>query len=319
MSVEERGPSVSVIMGVFNGEDFLRESLESILQQSFCDFELIVINDGSTDRSLEILSEYKDQRLKIINNKKNLGLTCSLNIGIDNAVGKYIARQDADDRSCRSRLEMQVRYLNENEEVGLVGSWVGFIGDKGDWIKEWRTPISHEEIVAGLQVGSCFAHGAVMMRREVVKKVGGYDPYFRYSQDYDLWLRLIHETRMANIPMVLYELRRFNGTISRKYTEAQAFYALLARAINQTQGGRALLVTEPDPKVLLTESFPEFWRHNKHHAADACWKKVEEALRYEGPLGAARLISRAYRLYPQRWRLRWIGGLLLRLWVRGKS
>jgi len=115
-------PKISVIMSVYNGEKYLREAIESILNQTFRDFEFIIINDGSTDKTSEILSSYNDPRIVIINNKRNIGLTKSLNKGLKMVKGEYIARQDADDVSLPERLERMVNFLDMNRDVGLLGS-----------------------------------------------------------------------------------------------------------------------------------------------------------------------------------------------------
>ncbi len=124
-------PKVSVIMSVYNGDKYLREAIESILNQTFTDFEFIIVNDGSTDNSLEIIESYDDERIKTINNKKNIGLTKSLNKALKFAKGKYIARQDADDVSLPNRFEKQVEYLDSHPEVALVGTSVYLIDENG--------------------------------------------------------------------------------------------------------------------------------------------------------------------------------------------
>ncbi len=136
MSTSEKVPRVSVLMSVYNGERFLRDSVESILGQTFTDFEFLILDDGSTDSTCEILEEYanKDARIVLVRNDRNLGLTRSLNKGLRLVRGEYLARQDADDISLPKRLEMQVKFLDAHPEVGVVGSALEIIDENGNTI-----------------------------------------------------------------------------------------------------------------------------------------------------------------------------------------
>jgi len=126
-----KNPEVTVLMSVYNGEKYLREAIDSILNQTFTDFEFLIVNDGSTDRTAEILRSYDDPRIIIINNEKNIGLTKSLNIGLRMAKGEYIARMDADDVSMPERLQKQIELLNQKKNTGLVGTYYTIINEKG--------------------------------------------------------------------------------------------------------------------------------------------------------------------------------------------
>ncbi len=200
-------------MSVYNGEKFLKEAIESILNQSLSDFEFLIIDDGCTDRSVEIIKSINDQRIRLVHNKKNIGLTKSLNKGLKIAKGKYIARMDADDISLPLRLKKQVNLLEERKEIGLAGSWFSVINS--DF--EARTLESPEEIKIELLFRNSIGHPTVMFRKELVEK---YDLYynenFRTSQDHELWYRMAEYTDLSNIPEVLVLYRSHDGQVSKR-------------------------------------------------------------------------------------------------------
>ena len=225
-------PKISVVMSIYNGEKHLRESIESILNQTFTDFEFIIVNDGSTDGSLEIIESYKDSRIRIIDNEENIGLTKSLNKAIKKARGKYIARHDADDISLPTRLELQHEYLEKHPEVALLGTGIYVINEMGDEIEK---RIMHPNPKKSLLKGNRFIHGSVMFRKSLIDELGAYNETLRYSQDYELWLRLSKKYNMRNLTSPLYKLRMHRSSILSKNIEEQQMYAVLARksAINE--------------------------------------------------------------------------------------
>lgn len=197
---------ISVIMSVYNDEKYLNNSIESILNQSFINYEFIIINDGSTDKSLEIIQKYQniDSRIILLNNGKNLGLPESLNKGIQLAKGKYIARMDADDISLPLRLEYQYKFLEDNKNIGIVGTYVKTFGSDNSI---WRYPITSSWIKTGLVFGSCLCHPSVMIRKEILLE-NPYDCNFLNNQDFDLWTRLSKKNyKFYNIPKVLLHFR----------------------------------------------------------------------------------------------------------------
>ncbi|MEW5746938.1 MAG: glycosyltransferase [Nitrospirota bacterium] len=227
----ERRPDVSIVMSVYNGERHLREAVESILGQTFTGFEFIIVDDASRDRSREIVRSYTDPRIVLLENERNQGITRSLNRALGQARGAYLSRQDADDISEPERLEVERDFLERRPEVGLVGTHAAFIDRAGRAFKVWRTPETHEEIVKGMLYGNCFCHGSVMLRRSCLDAVGHYREEFRYTQDYDLWLRVSERFATANIDRILYRMRRTPGTISRNRHEEQLDFHLLAREL----------------------------------------------------------------------------------------
>lgn len=163
-------PLISVVMPVYNAELYLDEAIQSITNQTYKKFEFIIINDGSTDKSLEIIKKYKDEYSRIVLiSRENKGLVFSLNEGISKAKGKYIARMDADDISLSTRLEEQVAFMEENQEIGVCGSWVEVFGDnRKNTI--WKMPKSNEELKTRLLFSVPVAHPSVMMRKEILDK-----------------------------------------------------------------------------------------------------------------------------------------------------
>jgi glycosyltransferase involved in cell wall biosynthesis len=208
---------VSVLMSVYNGERYLAEAVESILRQTFTDFEFIVINDGSSDDSADILSQYEllDKRLHVFH-QENRGLIASLNRGIGLAKGKYLARMDADDISLPDRLRRQVEVLEEHPDLVIVGTARYMIDETGN-----RTGVSYPFVTDtgirwGLLFGSSFVHSTVMLRADILRQQGlSYDVDAFCVEDYDLWSRLMRFGRGYNIPELLQEYRYHTGQITQ--------------------------------------------------------------------------------------------------------
>jgi len=188
---------ISVIMAVFNGEKNIAAAIESILNQTYKDFEFIIVDDGSNDRSYEIIKNYadKDDRIKIIRNNSNTGLTKSLNKAITQAKGEFIARQDDDDISLPSRLELQVNFLEQNPEYSFCGC-NGIIKQNGVELLEY---FDYNEIKQNLITKNCFAHPSIVIRKTMFEKFGNYDEKYLYGQDYELWCRLIYKLKQISI------------------------------------------------------------------------------------------------------------------------
>jgi len=193
MSLEN--PKVTVLMPVYNGEQYLREAIESILTQSFTDFEFLIINDGSTDSSVEIIESYDDPRIRLIHNEANLKLVATLNKGVDLARGEYIARMDCDDISLPQRLAKQAAFLDANLSCSVIAVKIILVGANKNVIGEWkgdRKSATPMQIYRRLPRINCIAHPGVMMRKSVVSKYR-YNPVRRHAEDYDLWLRLLSD------------------------------------------------------------------------------------------------------------------------------
>jgi hypothetical protein len=210
-------PQVSVLLPVYNAQDYLRESIDSILNQSFTDFELIIINDGSTDRSQEIIDSYTDPRIRLID-QDNAGLPVSLNRAIAIAKGQYLARQDADDVSLPNRLAEQVRFMEANPSCGLLGTWAQILEANAITDRELNHPCDNGEIQIKLMFYNCFVHSSVMIRKESLDVAGIYpeDPAKFPPEDYDLWLRIAQNFQVANLSKTLLQYRELPGSISRQ-------------------------------------------------------------------------------------------------------
>lgn len=217
---------VTVLMSVYNGEKYLKEAVDSILSQTFTDFEFLIIDDASTDKTPEILHSYGDQRIRIVTNEENLGLTKSLNKGLALARGEYIARMDADDISYPQRIDMQVRYLEESRDVGLVGSSFEIIDEFGNIVStNVYENYTSEKIYYNLIFYNCIAHSSVMYRRDLVINIGGYNERLTRTQDYDLWNKISKRSRIEVIDEVLLKWRDSQSNISNKCKTEQDLIA----------------------------------------------------------------------------------------------
>lgn len=197
-------PFLSVIMSVYNGERYISRAVISILAQTFEDFELILIDDGSTDNTFNIINQINDDRLKFFK-QDNIGLTKSLNKALALAKGHWIARHDADDFSIVTRFERQINFLIKNQEVKLIGSSCFIQPEKHGVINEvYQYPEWHQEIIDVFPFCNPFVHGSMMVRRDILENVGGYNENYRYAQDYELWSRLLPNLQSANLGQPLY-------------------------------------------------------------------------------------------------------------------
>lgn len=214
MQVLDAGhPVVTVLMPVFNGQDHLREAVDSILWQTFNSFELLVVNDGSTDESADILAGYaaKDERVRVVY-QPNSGIVAALNAGLALAKGAYIARMDADDVAHPRRLEIQVAYMETHPNCVACGSDYELIGAKRGHVK---TPYTNDECKAQLLLKSCFAHPTVILRSSIFRSAGlHYEDEFQFAEDYRLWTQLAQYGDLANIPEPLISYRVHSGQLS---------------------------------------------------------------------------------------------------------
>lgn len=213
-------PLVTVLMPVFNAELYIYEAIESILKQTFTDFEFLIINDGSTDKSLSIIESFVDKRIKLINNIENIRLIDTLNKGIELAQGKYIARMDADDISLPERLERQVMFMEKHAEIGLSGTYIRTIGLEKNYDVHFH--IIHEEIKFKLFFDTHFPHPAAIIRTSVFKDNNlKFDKAYLHAEDFALWNAMAEITQLAVIPEILVLKRTHKDQISFKFTDIQ--------------------------------------------------------------------------------------------------
>ncbi len=196
-------PHVSVILPIYNGEAYLHNAIESILQQTYKDFEFIIINDGSTDGSENIIASYADPRI-IYSKQSNIGLTLTLNHLIAQASGTLLARMDQDDWSHPERLEIQTKFMQHHRKVKMCGSWIHAINESGQFLYEHKYPVTNHAIHEEMLLSNPFAHGSVMIRN-------GDDVLYRTeyddAEDMDHWARQCMHHSVANLPKTLYHWR----------------------------------------------------------------------------------------------------------------
>lgn len=224
-------PKVSVVMSVYNGEAFLAEAIDSILNQTFGDFEFIIVDDGSTDKTAEMLSAYesRDSRIRTIH-QENKGRTPSLNIGIGLANAKYIARMDADDIALPDRFQVQFDFLEAHPEVGLLGGAVQLIDHTGRVFDSVFPPASDAEIKSTILRYNPFWHPTTIMRKDIVLLAGQYRPTFDESEDYDLFLRIGERCKVRNLSGIVLRYRIHSGQASMRKRRHQVECVLAAAA-----------------------------------------------------------------------------------------
>jgi glycosyltransferase involved in cell wall biosynthesis len=248
-------PTISVLMPVYNSERYIRVAIESVLIQTFDDFELLALDGGSADGSLAILREFesKDARLRVIS-KENLRLVPSLNEMIRIARGRYLARMDSDDICRPQRFERQVAYLDAHPECVAAGSTALFLDPQGMPLCECHYEPTHEEIDAlhltGIESRLC--HPSVMLRRDAVINIGMYREEYCYSEDLDLFLRLAEVGRLVNLPEVLLEYRHHVRSVC--YTRPDEVRRFARLAANEAQLRRGIAGTPVTSQKLEPET-----------------------------------------------------------------
>jgi glycosyltransferase involved in cell wall biosynthesis len=211
-------PKISVVMPFYNAQKYIALAIESILKQTFSDFELILINDASTDGSDEIVAKYlQDERIIYIKNNDNKGIVYNLNLGLKLAKADIIARMDGDDVSELNRFEKQFDFLQNNSDISVLGSFVKIINSDGQIIDHRSKPLDWEKIRQQIIIYSPLVHPSVMFRKKEVLAVGGYREGYIYVEDIDLWYRLSYSGyKISNIPEFLLQYRFHENSTSKK-------------------------------------------------------------------------------------------------------
>lgn len=213
---------VSIILPVYNAGKYISEAIESIINQTYQNLQIIIIDDGSTDNSLEIINSFKDKRINVIS-RKNMGLIFTLNEALQYAKGNYIARMDADDISRSDRIEKQVSFLKKNPNISIIGSYATIINESNHIIG-YRKPAKHNfSLKATCFLGSPFIHPSVMFNKKLINNELYYSDEFLHAEDYELWSRLAtkDDIKFSTIPEYLLMYRVLNTSISRTYSEKQ--------------------------------------------------------------------------------------------------
>ncbi|HIK16969.1 MAG TPA: glycosyltransferase [Leptolyngbyaceae cyanobacterium M33_DOE_097] len=271
---------VSVLMSVYNGEEYLQESIDSILNQTFSDFEFLIIDDCSTDNTWQILSQYreKDPRIVLVKNSENLGLTKSLNKGLKLAQGQYIARQDADDISFPQRFEKEVRVLDEQADCVLVSCNIQLIQGRDQKVIEVMHRSCSPELVNWylLFYNHVAGHSQVMYRRNDAIALGGYSEQWLYSEDYELWCRFAKsKKKLVILPEVLLTYRQHNQSISAQKAKKQEAYVTSLVQENIEQLTHAKLKPE-EIRVLVG-----FWKATLKIVSGDAYRRFPEATQAE--------------------------------------
>lgn len=287
-------PDVSVVMAVYNGATHLAETLDSVLNQQNCDFEFIVIDDGSSDASAQILDEYaaRDPRLRVVH-QENTGLTRALIRGCELARGEFIARQDAGDLSLLGRISAQLHFIRAHPEAVMVACGVQVCGPRGELLQE--TVCAGPQLQQGLLQTDIATlrgpphHGSTLFHRAVYERVGGYRPVFRVAQDLDLWLRLSEQGFCLGMQEVLYRAMLTAGSISSQRRGEQfrmAELALACRRLRMTgEDDRSLMTAAAEP-AFTSKSPKRVERANFHYFIGRC-------LAAHDPLAAKRYYRQA--------------------------
>jgi len=247
-------PLVSVVLPVRNGASYILESASSILRQTYLDWELIIIDNGSTDGTPELCESLKDKRIRFAKNPGEKTIAGSLNLGIDMAHGAYIARIDADDVALPQRLSKQVAVLESNPGIGLVGSWMETFGQRRTI---WRYPVRNPDIQLAMLFGSPFGHPSVMFRKDWdADSTGHYDASFDLAEDFELWTRISRKWECANLPEELTLYRTHTSQSTKRDSDAREFCVHRIRETHHHYLGVTLLPEKPSPK-----EFRDWWRY----------------------------------------------------------
>lgn len=226
---------VSILLPIFNAGQHLHQAMESVLRQDYVDLDIVVIDDASTDGSADVIHQYaeRDSRIRAIFHRQNRGLADTLNEGLKSARDPYVVRMDQDDESLPHRVRTQVAFVQDNPDVAVVGSFVYHMGATRENDRLVRLPQDDREIREALTRYNCIYHPTVILKRDAILKLGGYRRTFKNAEDYDLWLRVSTEHRLANIPEPLIRYRfTVNGmTLGKKWE--QLYYVYLAQAAHR--------------------------------------------------------------------------------------
>lgn len=215
--METNAPLVSVVMPVFNGETYIRQTIDSILTQTYRNIEFIILNDGSGDLTEQIILDYTDSRIRHVKHTKNMGLTHSLNNGISLSKGDYIARIDADDIADPRRIEQQVEFLLSHPDHGMCGTFYQVIDSMGNIVEQVDLPSTDMEAKTFLLFDNCFCHSSIMIKAPLIRELR-YREEYQVCEDYDLWYRTSQRAKVSNIPVYAtsYRIHAKKSSLAKK-------------------------------------------------------------------------------------------------------
>lgn len=221
---------ISVLMPVYNGEKYLKQTIESVLGQSYSDFEFIIVDDGSTDSSVQIVRGFGDSRIRLIQANHG-GIVGALNRGMEEAAGEYLARIDADDVCLPHRLETQLKYMESNDDVVVCGTWASTIDENGNVTGALEyPPVEDQEIRNYMILHNPFIHPSVMFRRKAVVEAGAYKN-FKHTEDYELWTRALCRGKGHNIPERLIQYRIHSSQVTRTSNLKMKLVGIIVRIL----------------------------------------------------------------------------------------
>lgn len=282
----QNNPLVSVVMPVFNALPWLQEAVDSILSQTYQNFELIAVDDCSTDGSLDVLKDYarRDTRVRVIENVTNSGVPATLNSGIEQSQGDYVARMDADDISDPQRLELQVEHLENHTQCGIVGSWIYRMRQKGD-VRLKTFPERDSDLKLMLMFECCFSHPAVMIRKSVLQDLPYvYDEHFRNAQDYELWARLQSKCGFYCIQKPLLWYRELASSVSKqakKKNRKRERVQKIHESLFEAYGINGKCSLELHEKIVNREDRAALHPQDIQHHLDCVFEVFPDAVSYQ--------------------------------------
>jgi len=292
--MKENSTKVTVLMPAYNAGKYIAEAIESVLQQTFTDFKLLIIDDGSTDDTAEIIRSFSDKRIRLIRQSHH-GIAAALNKGLSNATSEYIARFDADDICFPGRLMQQVAFLDEHPDVIIIGSDAEYISEDGGHLFDFKSiGNSHEQIIQKIHSYCPFIHSSVMYRKEQIIKAGGYSIHAHSFEDYLLWIQLLKLGKFANLPQQLIKVRFNPASVTIDERWRGRFFRKMKRDII-SKG----TITESEGSHLLNIIKSQDFQNIKEGAYYAlCGKKI--LLDNHQPKKARLLFTKAISRYPYR-------------------
>lgn len=231
--INKKKPAVSVLMPAYNAEKYIGEAIDSILLQTFKNFELIIIDDASTDNTWRVIKSFlkKDKRIIAHKNKKNLKLSKTLNLAIEKSKGLYLARMDADDWSYPDRLEKQYEYMEKNNKVGILGGTMEITDNKGNIIGKRKYANIDKKLRGDIFWFSPFSHPLIMIRKSILEKAGNYNPIFNPAEDYELYFRIGKFSKFANISDILLRYRIVEESMTTGSTKKMELQTIKIRQL----------------------------------------------------------------------------------------
>jgi glycosyltransferase involved in cell wall biosynthesis len=290
-------PLISVIMPVYNCEKYLKEAIESVLSQTYQNVELVIVNDGSTDSSKEIILSFKDSRIRFFENERNSGIVFTRNRGLDEANGEFVATLDSDDIALPERIEKQAGFLTMNPEYGMCGTFYYAIDSHGKFIKEIRFPTNYRDVATFMTLGNCFCNSTVMIRAKLAKELR-YREKYDIVEDYEMWWRITKRARLTNLSFFGTKYRVHGNNIS--VAKMNDMFALVKKINSQILTDLNIVFTDHELEIhsnLLNRNILYFETEAHFNELESWIRKFYEKLQADGKYNNSLL----YHLIVQKW------------------